>query len=81
MSKGDSYPSSSSFTSAAASISMTMPKFCSSGGASCLRYRTNACSSAVSDFCQKGSEDCAPGGVVDWMRVSISRSTSLSSRT
>ena len=30
-------------TSAADSISITMAKFCSSGGASCLRYRTRAC--------------------------------------
>ena len=81
ISKGDSYSSSSSRTSAADSISITMAKFCSSGGASCLRYRTRACKSAVSDFCQKGSLLCAPGGVVDWMRVSIRRSTSLSSRT
>ena len=64
-SRGDSYSSSSSRTSAAASISITVAKFCSSGGASCMRYRTKACRSAVSDLVQKGSELCAPGGVVD----------------
>ena len=36
-------------------ISMTIEKFCSSGGASCSRYSMRACSRAVSDFSQKGS--------------------------
>ena len=76
----EAYSSSSSLTSAAFIISITIEKFCSSGGASFTRYRIRASSSAVSARSQKGSLLCAPLGVVLRIRLLTSRRTSLSSR-
>ena len=55
-SSGETYSSSSSFTSAYSSTRITMEKFCSYSGASCHSIKMTACSRAVSDFSQKGSE-------------------------
>ena len=72
--------SSSSCTSAALSKSITMGKFCSSGGAMYSRYRINASRSAVSDFSQNGSLFDAPLGVVLRIKLVTSFNTSFSSR-
>ena len=62
------------------SMNMSISKVCSSFGASLSRYSIRAESSAISAFSQKGSLDAPLGGVVFFTRLSISFSTSGSSR-
>lgn len=79
-SRGETYSSSSSFTSAYSSTRMTMEKFCSYSGASWNSMRMMAWRSAVSALVQKGSLSWLPFGVVAWMRLFTSLRASFSSR-
>ena len=80
ISTGDSNVSSSSIVAAFSIINIIVSKFCSSYGASCIRYNINAESSAISLFSQNGSDCCAFLGVVFCIKFDISFITSSSVR-